>query len=131
MGQNDHITHLGSVLVGVPKPLAVPQASEAGSLLKVSGSVVGFKQPTKAWKHTGGTKKIPGMGWDLMALAIILEFMRLEYPMKRVRLVTLPTLSRAPSRPICHRAQEQIPTHLARSLLNGDLYIYKKKDVLE
>ena len=24
------------------------------SLLKVSGSVVGFKQPTRAWNHTGG-----------------------------------------------------------------------------
>ena len=30
------------------------QITPLWSLLKVSGSVVGFKQPTRAWKHTGG-----------------------------------------------------------------------------
>ena len=30
------------------------QNTHLGSLLKVSGSVVGFNQPTRAWKHTGG-----------------------------------------------------------------------------
>ena len=57
----NQIIDLGSLLVGAPNPLALPQASEAGnlsrSLLKVSGSVVGFKHPTRARKHTGGTKK--------------------------------------------------------------------------
>ena len=44
------------------------QITPLWSLLKVSGSVVGFKQPTRAWKHTGGANF---SGYQTVILAVL------------------------------------------------------------